>query len=211
MALNQITRNALDRQQAKRLAKAAALQSQRQEEMKKAAALETMNLSAVGESVAIGEAGFVHLDTIPSGQRICAMCKRGYPVQHGDDGDASLGHYPVQLSCHHLVCFGCAKVMLRMHVNCTCCGGTFGDGKSELAKIEEQIQLCRQWLRDVIAVKSVGVGGKFTQEDLDAALTLLSIAGKDISMEDIHAGLALLDLQAGTDTTLEEYLLTISP
>ena len=48
-----------------------------------------------------------------------------------------------------------------------------------------------------------------TREDVEAALTLLNLAGREFEMEDVECGLALLDLRAGTDTTVEEYLMTI--
>lgn len=119
-----------------------------------------------------------------------------------------------------------------MYVNCPCCGAfgdgkaSFGDGKAELARIEAQIRLCGQWyLRDgkLGAVGAgdgqshgedsdavVGDGVRLTRRDVEAALTLLNLAGRNFGMEDIHAGLALLDLKGGTDTTLEDYLLAIS-
>ena len=164
-------------------------------------AVEENEGAVAGNSAAvIGPLGFVDLSAMPSQDRCCSQCSRPYRLQEERDGEARFFHYPVQLSCLHLVCFGCAKVLVRMHVNCTC-GATFADGKAELARVKSQIQSCSERLDAV---------GTPKREDVEAALLLLNLAGKKFGKEDIDAGLALLDLQAGTDTTLEEYLLTIS-
>lgn len=62
---------------------------------------------------------------------------------------------------------------------------------------------------DSDGIVAAGDDVSLTREDAEAALTLLNLEGTKIEMEDVEAGLALLDLRAGTDTTLEEYLLTI--
>ena len=182
---------------------------------------------------------FVHLAAIEPEHRACAMCKCAYCVEDIDgDGDCGIGFrkYPVELSCGHLVCFGCARVLIRMFVNCTECGASFGDGRAELAKVEKQIQSCRRKLlslKATLGASAVEAGSgkirgsvservmvedgfagddvvQLTREDVGAALALLDLGGKSFGMEDVEAGLALLDLQAGTDTTLEDYLLAIS-
>lgn len=163
--------------------------------------------AATDTGVPAGGIGFVHLDDVPSEGRVCTMCKRAYCVQYVD-GEASFRHYPVRLSCDHLLCFACAKALLRMHVNCACCGASFGDGKGEMAGIEKQMQLCGQ--ASIEAARNAVEAGKLTREDVEAALILLNLDGKFFEMEDVVAGLALLDLKAGTATTLEEYLLGIS-
>lgn len=225
--LSQMTRNALDKHRRARAARqaeaaAAAVQSQ-QGDVERRAAVQTGTLTGAGSTIASGEIDFVHLDVIPFEHRFCSMCRDPYCVKKVD-GQASFQRYPVQLSaCHHLVCFGCAKVLLRMYVNCTRCGASFGDGKAELVRIEAQIQLFGQRFRNgkLGAVEAGSgqshggdsdavVGDGLTRKDVEAALTLLNLAGKKFSMEDVRAGLALLDLRGGTDTTLEDYLLAIS-
>ena len=185
-------------------------------------------LFAADTSAAAGEVDFVRFDELPAERQRCTMCKKVYSVQEVD-GEVGFRHYPVQLSCSHLVCFGCGKVLLRMLVNCTCCGASFGDGRAELARIERQIEFvgveiakgafeagnggssCEAEASESDATVSDvdGDGVEFTREDVEGALALLNLAGKRFGMEDIDAGLALLKLQAGTDVTLEDYLLTI--
>ena len=242
-SLTRIVKTAKEKQRAARRAKKEAAALQRQSQISNLqqgvqnppAAMDTGTQLLAGGAIAPAGIDFVELDLLPLEQRSCTMCKHAYCVHEADDGEVSFRHYPVQLSCAHLVCFGCAKVLIRMFVNCVCCGASSGDGKAELARIEAQIQSCGQRLLfqkaglDAVGVgncddgeaqgfntdatRSDGVAGKGvkpTREDVEAALTLLNLAGKNFSMEDIDAGLALLDLQADTDMTLEDYLLMSS-
>ena len=48
-----------------------------------------------------------------------------------------------------------------------------------------------------------------TRGDVEAALTLLSLSGKEVGMDYVYAGLAVLDLRRATVMTLENYLLTM--
>ena len=242
-SLTRIVKTAKEKQRAARRAKKEAAALQRQSQISTLqqgvqsphAAVDTGTHLLAGGTIAPTGTDFVDLDLLPLEQRSCTMCKYAYCVHEADDGEVSFRHYPMQLSCAHLVCFGCAKVLIRMFVNCACCGASFGDGKAELARLEVQIQSCGQRLLfQKAGLEAVGVGNcddgeaegfntdatrfegvagdgvKLTREDAEAALTLLNLAGKNFSMEDIDAGLALLDLQVGTDMTLEDSLLTIS-
>ncbi len=216
----------------KETAAAAALllqHQQRKQSTSTAAAAAASSQQGVQNAPEAGEVDFVRLDGLPAERQACTMCKKGYSVQDVD-GEVGFRNYPVQLSCSHLVCFGCAKVLLRMLVNCASCGASFGDGRAELARIERQIELvgveiakgacfeagyggssCEAEASESDAMVSDvdGDGVEFTREDVEGALTLLNLAGKRFGMEDIDAGLALLKLRAGTDVTLEDYLLTI--
>ena len=198
-----------------------------------------MDFVPIGDSASEQHGCFVHLEAIESKYRGCTMCKRAYCVEDIDGsgvGGIGLRNYPVELSCSHLVIFGCARVLIRMYVNCTECGASFGDGRVELAGLKKQIQ---SFEREVLSLKATvdspaveagsgevqgsasdlvmvedGFAGddvvQLTREDVEGALALLGLGGKIFGMEDIEAGLALSDLQAGTDTTLEDYLLAIS-
>ncbi len=180
-----------------------------------------------------GKSDFVRLDELPFERQACTMCKKLYSVPDVD-GEVAFRNYPVRLSCSHLVCFGCAKVLLRMLVNCACCGASFGDGRVEMARIERQVRFvggevakgacfeagyggsccgaeveAEEDESDATVSDGDGDGGEFTLEDVEGVLALLNLAGKRFGMEDVDAGLALLKLRAGRDVTLEDYLLTI--
>ena len=173
-----------------------------------ASASGTTGLVPVGESASEQHGCFVHLEAIEPEHRACTMCKRDYCVEYVDGdrvGEIGFSKFPVKLSCGHLVCFGCARVLIRMYVNCNECGASFGDGRVELTRVEKQIQSLM--VENRLAANDVV---QLTREDVEGALALLHLTGKIFAMEDIEAGLALLDLQAGTDTTLEDYLLVIS-
>ena len=85
-----------------------------------ASALGKIDFVPIHESASEQHGYLVHLEAIDSELRACTMCKRVYCVEDIDGdgvGEMRFRHYPVKLSCGHLVCFGCARVLILKNRN----------------------------------------------------------------------------------------------